>query len=909
MPGAIANMPHRAAETMKQIEAGIERVRLRLYFRWLVEQGAKDRWGPFWEDEGDSSLVPEWQWASVRRARLEMECEVIQKAGFEGAFVMLADMLDFCRREGIPYGPGRGSVGGSLACYCLGIHDVDSLEWDLLFERFMNPDRVSFPDVDIDLSQRHRQRVVDYVVDKYTTDGQVVLRIGAFARAGGRAIVDAMLAAMAPVDEHAGATAAMLKKCFPDKGNITGGLKVQRELAWWLEHGHGKRDEFRQIAEQAGWLPAMLKLDGMFTHLGKHAAGVVILRRQDLPFIPQTSSWNDKTKRRDMATAYDMYSLDDLGYPKWDLLGLRTLDVVVDAHKLMGGSGNMRELLRLWQERRGDDEPYEILREGKMTGIFQMDTPGFAKCVKDMQPTAFEHVVQLVALYRPGAIDYQFEDGRNMVQVFIDRHHGREPVTFAHPLLRPILGETNGIILYQEQAMKIVRDLGGFTRGQADSLRKAIGKKRPKDIAKLKPLWDAGAAEKGIQEAVREGIWQNIEAAGRYSWNKSHAVAYAIITWWSCWFMSGTRRHAGFAAEINSLAKDRDKQANTVSEARQDCTFRPPDINVADAGFGIEDGEIVFGLSGIKGLGGEGRGAILIERLFSGPFAGYEDFCRRVPGLGTDKKASLVACGAFDRLGESRVRLLAEIPKGDPAWTWWFECGHTMRKMKDAGLAAYGFTDGTASSLTSRCSTCKADRPIVRCEPIERKSQRVLDHVNDCAKNGKAKPLPPLDEWVMPTDSDLAKGEMDAMGYYITNVPLAEVTKDLGRMPASYVGGEVHSVRAKPDKNNNVMGHIQITTPALTRARVLVFASSWPQMEHKVVKGAQLIFRGRQDGDTYLAEACWDPGDYRHFKKMKVWRPGSEKPDVEPLDPTTGREQRAALIKGYEQQGCRVRLL
>lgn len=900
MPGAIADMPLKAVETMKQMEAGLERVRLRLYFRWLVERGAKERWGEFWEDLGDSPLTPEWQWASVRRERLEMECLVIQEAGYEGAFVMLQDMLQWCRDQGIPYGPGRGSVGGSLACYCLGIHDVDSLRWDLLFERFMNPDRVSFPDVDIDISQRHRQRVVDYVVDKYTTGGQVVLRIGAFTRASGRAVVDAMLAAMAPTDEHAGATATMLKKCFPDKGTITGGVKVPRELAWWLENGHGKREEFKAIAKQAGWLDAMLLLDGMFTNLGKHAAGVVILREEDLPFIPQTSTYNAKTKLREPATAYDMYSLDDLGYPKWDLLGLRTLDVIADAHRLLGGSGRMRDLLALWEGHMQDPEPYEQLLEDQ-TGVFQADTPGFGKTIREMVPTEFEHLVQLGALYRPGALDYKRADGKNMVEVFIDRMHGREEITYAHPLLRPILGSTQGIILYQEQAMRIVRDLGGFTRGQSDSLRKAIGKKRPKELAKLKPLWDEGCAAKGIQEAVREALWENIKAAGRYSWNRSHSVEYAVIMWWSMWFMSGIRRAAGFAAEINSLSKDREKQASAVSTARQDVTFRPPDINVADAGFGIEDHEIVFGLMGIKGLGDEGRGAILVDRLVYGPFLGYEDFCRRVPSLGTDKKGSLVACGAFDRLGEDRVRLLAEIPKGQPAWTWWFECGHTMRKAKDAGIV------NGQPGPRARCSTCKDDRAVTDCEPIERKRWKVLEAINDKAKEGKPVELPPLDEWALPTDADLARGEMEAMGYYITNVPLKAVATDLARMPPTYVGGEVHSINARPDKNGNVMGHLQITTPDLTRQRVLVFASSWPQMAERVVKGAQLIFRGRMDDKTYIAEACWEPGDYRHFKRLKVWR--GDVPETESLPDMAGRDARGATVKAYEQAGWRVRLL
>lgn len=901
--GAIAQTADRKVDAMDALEAGAERVRLRLYFRWRIEEGAKERWGDDWEDRSPAldaiGGVPEWARADVRRQRIEEECRVIGTAGFEGAFVMLWDMLRFCRDEEIPYGPGRGSVGGSLVCYCLGIHDVDPLEFDLLFERFMNPDRVSFPDVDIDISQKHRQRVVDYVVDKYTRDGQVVLRIGAFSRASGRAVVDAMLAAMAPTDPNAGATATNLKRCFPEKGTITGGVKVARELAWWLENGHGKRDEFRRIAEQAGWLDAMLKLDGMFTHLSKHAAGVLILKVEDLPFIPQTSTFNADTKQREMASAYDMYSLDALGYPKWDLLGLRTLDVIVEAHRLLGGSGRMRDLLALWQEHRDDPGPYEQLMLSRK-GIFQADTPGFEKTIDEFGPKCFDDLVVLGALYRPGALDYKDESGRNMVEIYIDRRHGREPVNYAHPLLRPILAPTEGIILYQEQAMRIVRDLGGFTRGQADSLRKAIGKKRPKELAALRPLWEKGAAALGIPEAVRDGIFKNIEAAGRYSWNKSHATEYGVIMWWTCWFMSESRRAAGFAAEINSLVGNRDKQAGTVSTARQDVSFRPPDINVADAGFGIEDGEIVFGLAGIKGLGDDGRNAILVERAMGGPFADYLDFCRRVPSLGTDKKAALVACGAFDRLGEQRLRLLAEIPKGDPAWTTWFSCTHAMRKLQPLEVGS-----------SVRCSTCKRDQLVERVEPIERKRWRVLDQLNEDAKRSTggraARPLPPLEEWGVPTDADIAQGEMDAMGYYITNVPLADVTADLARMPDTYVGGEVHSVSVKPDKNGNLMGHVQLTTPALTRQRVMVFASNWPAAKDKVVKGAHLIMRGRDGGNAFLCEACWEPGDYRHFQKIKVWR--GDRPDLETIPPMLGREGRAAMVRDHEARGWRVRLL
>ncbi|HEX6027031.1 MAG TPA: hypothetical protein VFZ00_33845, partial [Solirubrobacter sp.] len=435
------------------------------YLRYLVDVGGRERYGdPGWR-------TPE------RDERLGYELGVIEPAGFSAAFVMLADFMGFCRRENVPYGFGRGSVGGSYAAFCAGIHEIDSIEWELDFERFLNPERVSFPDVDIDVSQRHRQRVIDWIVERYQTELQVVMQVGAFRRAGGRAVVDAMAAAHSQRDPDAYQTATLLKKCFPH-GNITGGVKVARELAWWLENGHGEKERFREIAVKAGWLNTLLILDGMYTNLSRHAAGVVILRREDLANLPRVEVKNDDGSAN-VVTGYDMYALDDLGYLKWDILGLRTLDVIAEAHRFVGGSGHTRDLLALFDAKRDkeDAKVYELLCEADTTGIFQFDTAGFKATLRAFGPSEFEHIVQLGALYRPGALDYRRpEDGKNMVDVFVDRKHGREPVVYPEAVraqLAPILDRTHGIILYQEQQMRIPRALAGFTGGQADSLRKA----------------------------------------------------------------------------------------------------------------------------------------------------------------------------------------------------------------------------------------------------------------------------------------------------------------------------------------------------------------------------------------------------------------------------------------------------
>lgn len=813
----------------------------RTYFRFLIEHGGNWRWGQGWR-------TPE------RLERIALEREVIEGNGFEPAFIMLSGVIDFCRREKIPYGPGRGSVGGSLIAYLLGITEVDPLEWGLYFERFLNPSRVSFPDVDLDFSQARRGEVLDFIRNTYTRDGQIVLQVGAFVRAGARATIDAMLAAYSGTDPQAGATATMLKKCLPE-GNVTGGVKVPKEIEWWLEGqgAYGNRDEFRALAEQAGWLDNMLKLDGMYTHVSKHAAGVVILREEDLPFLPRTTVVNSSDGKRTEVTGYDMYALDSLKYLKWDILGLRTLDVICDAHRLAGFSGEMPDLIQEWIEHRDDPDVYEVFQQADTLGIFQMDTAGYQRTLRDFSPETFEHLIQLVALYRPGALDYtRPEDGKNMVQVFIERRHRREMPSYADERLKPILGDTHGILLYQEQQMRVVQAIAGFTLAEADALRKAIGKKRPEEMAKLLPLWEKGTAD--LSESVAEQIWKNIEAAARYSWNKAHAVEYAIITWLTG-YLKKRQPAAFYCAEINSWQDKKEKQAYTIADARQHVQFQPPDINVAMDRFSLDETktDIVFGLNGIKGMGESYRNAILIERAIGGPFSGFEEFCMRLPSLPMNIKLALIKCGAFDRL-EDRRYLLTRVPK-----------------------------------------------------PKSEKIWTVAEHLNHNRNLKKPRPMSPLDAAAgeIPSDGDLAQGEVDATGYYISAEPLRKVTEDLARMsPDSHVGGEVGQLRKHNDRNGNEMATLTITTPALTNQRVRIFASNWDMLRHKVAKGKQLIFRGRMDDGTFLADQCWEPGDYRHFKLVKLLGDGdTPNHSNEPFD------GQAATLRAYLSAGYRVRLL
>lgn len=812
--------------------------RARLFLRYLVEVGSIRRWGASWRS-------PE------RVERLEYELGVIEKAGFSPAFVMLAGIIDFCRAENIPYGMGRGSVGGSLVAYTIGIHEADSLEFGLFFERFLNPERVSFPDVDLDFSQRHRDRVLAFIRERYERDGQHVLQVAAFARAGARKTVDTMAAAMSQnIGSQAFEIAATLKRCLPE-GNITGGKKIQRELSWWLEEGHGDRERFRKIATDHNWLEPMLKIDGMFTHLGRHAAGVVILRQQDLNFIPQTSP-DGKT----MATGYDMHALDSLGYLKWDILGLRTLDVIAEADILSGGDGSMDHLIQLWKDHRDDEDVYELLQEADTVGIFQMETDGYRRTLRDFQPTSFDHLVQLVALYRPGAIDYhRASDGKNMVEVFIDRMHGREKVEYLHPSVAETLKDTHGVLLYQEQQMQMVRAMAGFTMSEADRLRRAIGKKKIDEMNALRPLWESGTAANGIDKHIADAGWENISAAARYSWNKAHAVEYGIVTWLTCWFKS-KQKAAFYCALINSFEDKRDRQVDIVSEARQRVEIVAPAINTAESGFTIENNKIVFGMNGIKGMGDAIRSTILRERLFYGPFTSYWDFCKRLPSVGTDKKKALIACGAFDAIETEWTRddLLSTVPKSatsDKVWT-------------------------------------------------------LAEFINHNTKLKNERPVPSREEWVtVPTEEDMAKAELGATGYYISRSPMAKVEKAITRCPMGTIGGKVEKITTKKDKRGQTFCYIHILTPALEKKRVLVFASLYSQYEHRDFlseMGHQILVRGVQDGGAFKSAAIWRSDDYRHFKKLRISR-GDDKPEYMDFD---GQE---STIVALEDFGYSVRCL
>lgn len=833
--------------------ADAEPLRTQQFFRYLIHKGAADRWGPTWAAD-----EPE------RMFRLVHEISVVESMGFCSYFLILARIMQFCRDEGIVYGPGRGSVGGSLAAYCMGIHEIDSLEFDLYFERFLNPDRVAYPDVDIDVSQRHRPRVLKWIKKEFEDDETAVLQVAAFARAGARSTID-MVATALHEDPDSGAIAESLKRLLPEGSNITGGTKQDREIEWWLENGKNSKNQnrFREMAEGAGWMELLLKLDGIQTHLAKHAAGVVIISKADLARLPQTSA--DGVT---MMTGYDMYSLDDLKYLKIDILGLRTLDIVSDAHKFCGGDGSTPALMELWRTQRDRPEPYDLLCDADTLGVFQVETSGYRKTLKEFQPRRFDHIVQLNALYRPGALDSKRDDGKNMVEVFIERMHGREAISYpmeTRDRLAPILAPTQGILLYQEQSMAVARDLAGFSITEADNLRKAIGKKQLDRMAEIKPEFIKGMLAQGFSQTTADRQFGGIAASARYSWNKSHSVFYGAITWMCAFFkamhhvhipelgLDGPGKAAFYAGLINSLDEDKNRQADAVAEARQHVNIRPPDINVAEVDYTVADGAVVFGLNGIKGMGEANRNAIILERLLSGPFKDFASFHARLPSVPINMKLSLIRCGAFDST-EIRAWLLASVPKPTPK------------------------------------------------QPDRRWT--VAECIKHNASLKKPKALPDMTECSIPSERELAQGEMETIGFYVSHDPMAEVNRALKRLDTSkFWGGEIvaGSLMIKVDKREQEYGRFTLLTHALNKQRCMVFGSDWPQCKHLIKPGERVVCKGYMDGSQLIVEAVFTAGDYRQFKILKLTRDGTTK--IENF------EGDFATVELAEQSGYTVQLL
>lgn len=572
--------------------------------------------------------------------RLEYELDIIRKTGYAGYFLIVGDFIDAARRLGIPVGPGRGSAAGSLVCYCLGITDIDPIRHQLLFERFLNPERISMPDIDVDFCFEKRGEIIRYVEQKYGREN--VSQIITFGTMAARAV----LKDVARVLGLGFRDADRIAKLVPEEIGIT--------LARAIAEAPGLKEMAGESPLHAKLLRNAQILEGLNRQPGIHAAGVLITPTPLIEHVPLYQS-----TKGDITTQFDMRMSAELGLLKMDFLGLRTLTVIDRALQLIrercGSAPAVREIPT------DDPATYELLQQGRTVGVFQLESSGMQELVRKMQPTCYEDITAINALFRPGPL------GAGMDQVFVERKHGRKRIEYKHPDLEPILRDTYGVILYQEQVMQIASQLGGFTLGQADKLRKAMGKKDAAGMAGMKTMFLDGARARGYAMQVAAGIFEEMEFFAQYGFNKSHSAAYALLSIQTAWLKA--HHPAEFmAATMTSEMRKSERIIQLIDECKAlGLVIKPPSINQPRSEFGVDDqGAILFGMGAVKGVGAAAVEAVMqaASELGRG-FTDLFDLCEHCDLQRVNRKVleSLIHAGALDFLPGDRATLLANLER------------------------------------------------------------------------------------------------------------------------------------------------------------------------------------------------------------------------------------------------------
>jgi DNA polymerase-3 subunit alpha len=763
--------------------------------------------------------------------RLEQELAVISKMGFDAYFLIVWDFVKFAKDSGIAVGPGRGSAAGSIVSYCLGITDVDPLAYGLLFERFLNAERVSMPDIDIDFSVKGRERVIQYVADKYGRDS--VAQIITFGRMLPRAATrDA--ARVLGFDYAAGDRIAKLIP-EPVMGRSKSFDEYLREEPD-LRRVYDSDPQARQIVDVARGL------EGIVRNSSIHAAAVVIADRPLTDLVPLQLA-EDRP-----VTQYPMKPIEDIGLLKMDFLGLRNLDVIESALDIIEQSTGQRpDISEIPLDDRGT---YEMMARGDSVGVFQFESDGMREALKKVRPTEFEDLVALGALYRPGAMRH--------IDAYARGKRTPEGVRYLDERLRPITESTYGVILYQEQSMQIAKEIAGFSGPEADDLRKAIGKKLRDKMAALRDRFFEGARATGTDERVIQELWAVNEAAADYSFNRSHAACYALISYRTAWLKANYPAEY-MAALISSVMQTKDKVPFFVSRCEEmGIEVLPPDVNESGHDFKVVQGNIRFGLDAVKNVGAAAVDAIVAAREEGGRFASLWDFCRRVDCRAVNRKAieSLIKCGALDSLGATRRGMLEVLTQAQSAG---------QKAQMDAQLGQGSFFDlGGGTSEDVR---------------------------NDL-------PIPPL------TDERELIGAMEkeTLGLFLSSHPLKEVRPALRvRVDCSLaeladrpdgdwvtVGGMIAECKRIRTKRGEPM--IFATLDDLEgQVELLVFNSAYAQNADKVDVDRLVIVRGRVDhkeaGETKLVAQ-----------------------EVEPFEPTPEAVERARSEAALRQAPKRLTL-
>ena len=745
------------------------------YLKLLTEEGALSLYG---------DLSPDI------KGRIDHELKVIKNMGFAGYFLITADFVKYAKDSNIPVGPGRGSAAGSIVSYALGITSIDPLKHNLLFERFLNPDRISMPDIDIDFCIERRGEVINYIKDQYGENS--VTQIITFGKMKAKQVVRDVGRVMG----YSFSDVDKIAKAIPNELNIT------------LEKALEKNPELQKMAE--GEYEELMNhskvLEGMNRHASIHAAGVVIAPGELTDYVPLYKSSTD-----DITSQYDMKGLEDLGLLKMDFLGLRNLTVIDKTIKLIEKKGKEVDLEKL---KFNNNDVYKLFSKGHTIGVFQFESSGMREYLKKLKPSVIEDLIAMNALYRPGPMQN--------IDDFISRKHGRKKIVYPHPLMEPILKETYGIIVYQEQVMQIAHEIAGFTLAEADIMRRAMGKKIKALMEDLAIKFVKGAENKGIKNKKAEEIFSLIEKFAQYGFNKSHSTAYAYVAYQTAWlkvhypaeFMS-----ANLTSEMASI----DRIVVLINECKKmGIEVKTPDINISFEDFRpIDDKTISYGLNAIKNVGSKALETIISERVDNGSYSSIFDLCSRVDQQKVNKRVleSLTASGSLDSLEGNRAQNYEAVDEA-------VQYGQKMQTEKDKNqVDLFGLNDQESSLI-------------------------------------KIPTLRELEDW---SEKESLEKEMEVLGLYISGHPLLEHADDLEEFTTIAfdegqtlskndnicVGGMVAKVVRRYDKRNREMAFFDMDCLG-GRAEIVVFSDCYQSYGRLIDEGKVVFVKGKpSDGSDF----------------------------------------------------------
>ena len=736
------------------------------------------------------------------RERLEIELGVIVKMGFAGYFMIVADFIRWAKENGIPVGPGRGSGAGSLVAYALGITELDPLQYDLLFERFLNPERISMPDFDVDFCMDRRDEVIEYVTRRYGRD-----RVAGIITYGTMA-AKAVLRDVGRVLGFPYGFVDQLSKLVPFDPNMT----LERAMAEepQLKTRYEQEDDVRAILDLG------LALEGISRNAGRHAGGIVIAPKALTDYMPLYCEQGAEAA----VTQFDMTDVEAVGLVKFDFLGLRTLTIIDWAIRVVNAERETAGLepidinaLPL------DDKPtFELIQQAQTTAVFQLESRGMKELIKRLQPDRFEDLVALVALFRPGPLQ------SGMVDDFIERKHGKALVRYPHPALEPVLFPTYGVILYQEQVMQIAQVLAGYTLGAADMLRRAMGKKKPEEMAKQRQTFVDGAMADGVSAELAGSIFDLMEKFAGYGFNKSHSAAYALVAYQTAWLKA--HYPAAFMAAVLSADMDStDKVVRLIDECRQlGIEVRKPDLNVCDYRFTVADARTIrYGLGAIRGVGENAVANLVAERNASGPYRDIFDLCRRNDGRRLNKRVleALIKAGALDTMGARRRGLMNLVE-------------HAMQAAEQQARAA---AVGQVDLFGGAASTPVAD-------PVELEAWR-----NACA----------VDEW---SQQQLLGWEKETLGLYLSGHPMDRYARELSGLVSGgladlrpghrTVAGLIVALRFLKGKRGRMA--IMTLDDNTARVEVTVYNDVLDSVLDKVVEDRVVIVEGECKVDDFSGD-------------------------------------------------------